>query len=373
MRFPTLCAEGELPTEGWDPEASLGSSIVLDVTFRFEDQRAIDHYYETGEGYLYGRYSNPTVRAAERRLARLEGAEDALLFSSGMAAISTTLLAMTRAGDRIAAQRGLYGGTVRLLQDVLPELGVETVWLDLDELDGLEPARLEGCRLLFLETPVNPTLRVVDLERVAAVAVAAGVPAIVDGTFATPALQRPLALGCSLVVHSCTKYLGGHGDLIGGAVAGRATLIERIETRRRLFGGTMSPMTAFLLRRGMRTLAVRMEAHTRGAEAVAEMLRSHPRVTRVHWPGFGGMIGFEVEGGIDAAVRVHDRLRRFARAASLGTIESLVSIPSRMSHRGLDQEALAAAGIAPELLRLSVGLEAPEDLIDDLRQALDAD
>lgn len=389
MRFPTLCAEGERLAAEWAPEASLGAALVLDATFRFEDQHAIERYYETGEGYLYGRYSNPTVRAVEKRLARLEGAEDALLFASGMAAIATTLLSLLRAGDRVAAQRGLYGGTVRLLSELLPGLGIETVWLDLDELGGLSAERLDGCRLLYLETPVNPTLRVVDLERAAAAAKLAGIPTVVDGTFATPALQQPLSFGCSLVLHSCTKYLGGHGDLIGGAVAGSGDLVRQIEARRRLLGGTMSPMTAYLLQRGLRTLALRMKAHSHGAAAVAEMLRGHPRVRKVHWPGledspdhelarrqmrgFGGMVGFEIEGGLEAATRVHDRLRRFTRAASLGAVESLVSIPARMSHRGLDDAALVEAGIAPGLVRLSVGLEAPQDLVDDLRQALDAE
>ncbi len=388
MEFPTLCAGGGPDDEAAGPGAAMNPAVVLSAAFRFGDQAAIDRYYEAGEGYLYSRYSNPTVRATERRIARLEGAEDAVLFASGMAAVSTILLTMARSGDRIAAQQGLYGGTVVLLRDLLPGLGIETTWLDLEELRELRPERLRGCRLLYLETPVNPTLRIVDLERAAGIANEVGIPTIVDGTFATPALQRPLTLGCSLVLHSCTKYLGGHNDLVGGVVSGSRSLVAPITERRKVLGGAMSPLNAFLLHRGLRTLAVRMEGHERGAEAVARALSRHPRVERVHWPGleqspdhavarrqmsgFGGMVGFEVKGGLEAATRVHDRLRLFARAASLGGVESLVSLPARMSHRALTPEALAAAGITPGLVRLSVGLEAPGDLVADLEGALDA-
>ncbi len=384
MDFRTRCARGAGVVD--DVGRPLAPPIVTASTFAFSSQEDVETYYTSGRGWLYSRYGNPTVRAAERLLADLEGAEEAALFSSGMAAISTTVLALVRSGERIAAQRELYGGTVGLLRDVLPSLGIETTWLGLDEITSLAPDRLAGCRLLWVESPTNPALRILDLAAAARTARAAGVLAVVDGTFATPALQQPLAMGCDLVVHSGTKYLGGHGDLTTGAVAGRRDLVDRIAASRRALGGIADPFAAFLLQRGMRTLAVRMEAHEQGASAVARALQGHPKVRRVHWPGlcdhpdhalarrqmagFGGMVSFEVEGGAVEAERVHDRLRLFAKAASLGGVESLVSIPARVSHRGLDPAELERSGVSPGMLRLSVGLESPKDLVADLLEAL---
>ncbi len=384
MDFRTRCARGAGVVD--DVGRPLAPPIVTASTFAFSSQEDVETYYTSGRGWLYSRYGNPTVRAAERLLADLEGAEEAALFSSGMAAISTTVLALVRSGERVAAQRELYGGTVGLLRDVLPSLGIETTWLGLDEITSLAPDRLAGCRLLWVESPTNPALRILDLAAAARTARAAGVLAVVDGTFATPALQQPLAMGCDLVVHSGTKYLGGHGDLTAGAVAGRRDLVDRIAASRRALGGIADPFAAFLLQRGMRTLAVRMEAHEQGASAVARALQGHPKVRRVHWPGlcdhpdhalarrqmagFGGMVSFEVEGGAVEAERVHDRLRLFAKAASLGGVESLVSIPARVSHRGLDPAELERSGVSPGMLRLSVGLESPKDLVADLLEAL---
>ena len=364
----------------------IAPAIVPSSTFDFLDQAAVDRYYESGEGFVYSRYGNPTVRQAERFVAELEEAEDAACFGSGMAAISTVVLARVHPGDRIAAQRELYGGAVELLDRVVPQHGVTVEWLDAQAVGALEPRQIAGCKLLYLETPTNPTLRIVDLARAARAAREAGVLVAVDSTFGSPILQRPIASGIDLVIHSATKYLGGHTDLIGGVVAGRAELIREIGRRRRLFGGTMDPFSAFLLLRGMRTLAVRVEAQCRGAEAVARFLEGHPAVERVFYPGlashpdhelagrqmsaFGGMVAFVAAGGERSAVRVHDRLRLFARAGSLGGIESLVSIPAKMSHRHLERERRLAAGIEDGLIRLSIGLEAPADLIEDLDQAL---
>jgi len=381
----TRCARGIV--DGTNVGRPLAPVIVAASTFEFDDQAAVDRYYDAGEGWVYSREGNPTVRGTERFLATLEEAEDAAAFGSGMAAISTVFLALARTGDRVAAQRELYGGSLELLAHLMADLGIEVVWLDREELTALDPGRIAGCRVLYLETPTNPALRLVDLRRAADAANEAGVTVVVDGTFATPALQRPLTLGADLVVHSVTKYLGGHSDLIGGAVAGSSALVRRIAKRRKALGGTMDPFTAFLLQRGMRTLAVRMEAHGRNAARVAEFLRAHPGVERTHYPGlvdhpdhdlartqmdgYGGMVSFVVPGGLAAATRVHDRLELFARAASLGGVESSVSIPARMSHRGLDPAARAAAGVSDGMLRLSVGLEAAEDLVEDLERALD--
>ena len=360
--------------------------IVPSSTYDFADQAGVDQYYETGRGFLYARYENPTVRVAERFVADLEQAEEAACFGSGMAAISTTVLSSVRAGDRVAAQRELYGGTVGLLSQVLPQHGVTVEWLDAAEIAALEPSRIAGCKLLYLESPTNPALRIVDLARAARVGHEAGAIVAVDSTFASPVLQQPIGLGVDLVIHSATKYLGGHTDLVGGVVAGTRERIEPIAKRRRVLGGTMDPFSAFLLVRGMRTLAVRVEAQCRSAALVASFLEQHPAVERVFYPGleshpdrdvaerqmsgFGAMVAFEVAGGGEAAERVHDRLKLIARAASLGGIESLVSIPARMSHRHLTPEQRKQAGIGDGLLRLSIGLEAPEDLIADLDQAL---
>ena len=365
----------------------LAPVIVPAATFGFPSQQAIEEYYETRDGHLYGRYGNPTVDQAARLVAELEGAERAVMFASGMAAISTTVLALTVGSRRrIAAQEGLYGGTAELLLHLLPGMGVEVIWLGVEELRRLDPARLEGCGLLYLETPTNPALRLVDLRAAAAAAREAGVPVVVDSTFATPILQRPVELGCDLVLHSATKYLGGHNDLVGGAVAGSASLLARIDEHRRILGGVLDPFPAFLLMRGMRTLPLRMEAHCRGAMEVAQLLARHANVEQVHYPGlpdhpdhelaagqmsgFGGMVSFTTRGGGEAAVRVHDRLRLFSRAGSLGGVESLVSIPARMSHRHLDAETRARMGAPDHMIRLSVGLEAPGDLVADLQQAL---
>jgi cystathionine beta-lyase/cystathionine gamma-synthase len=360
---------------------------VASSTFAFEDQASIERYYETGEGYVYSRYGNPTVRETERFLADLEGAEAAACFGSGMAAITTTFLSWAKAGDRVAAQRELYGGTVEFLEALSSDMGIDVLWLDRNDMDRLEPETLRDCRVLYLETPTNPALRIVDLERVSGVGRRAGAVVAVDGTFATPALQRPLSYGVDLVLHSATKYLGGHGDLIGGVVAGRAELIDRISHRRRILGGTLDPFSAFLLHRGMRTLAVRMEAHSRGAAAVAAFLEDHPKVERVLYPGlpshpdhalagrqmtgFGGMVSFIVRGGAPGAEMLHDEVELFARAGSLGGTESLISIPARMSHRGLDPDARVEAGVPDGMVRLSVGLESPDDLVADLERSLD--
>jgi methionine-gamma-lyase len=267
MDFRTRCARGTGAVS--DIGRPLAPPIVTASTFEFRSQRDVESYYGEGRGWLYSRYENPTVRAAERFLADLEGSDDAALFSSGMAAVSTTVLALVRAGERVAVQREIYGGTVALFRDVLSRLSIETTWLGLDEIARLTPERLAGCRMLWLESPTNPALRIVDLRAAAAAARAAGALAVVDGTFATPALQRPLELGCDVVVHSGTKYLGGHSDVTAGAVAARSDLVAAIAASRRSLGGTADPFAAFLLQRGMRTLSVRMTAHEEGAAAVA--------------------------------------------------------------------------------------------------------
>ena len=380
----TQCAQGAV--DATRRSRPLAPVIVPSSAFGFDSQADVDRYYTTGEGYVYSRYGNPTVREVERLLAALEGADDAALFGSGMAAISTLFLTLAGAGARVAAQRELYGGSADLLSRVLPQLGIDVAWLDREELLDLDPQRISGCRLLYLETPINPTLRLVDLQLAVVAARKAGVPVAVDGTFGTPILQRPVELGVDLVVHSATKYLGGHSDLIGGAVAGSRDLVERLAFARRSLGGVLDPFSAFLLHRGMRTLAVRMEAHCRGALAIASKLHDHPRVEGVYYPGLadhpdrelcerqmqaaGGMVTLTIRGGAEAAERFHDRLRLFRRAGSLGGVESLVSIPAKMSHRYLAESDRERVGVPANMVRLSIGLESPGDLLDDLDQAL---
>jgi len=384
MKIKTQCVRGDArPAEIGSPIAPV---IVPGCTYEFADHDAIDQFFRDGSGYLYSRYDNPTVAQAGRELAALEGTESAAMFASGMAALSTAILTLAAPDRRIVTQSDVYGGTTELMSQVLPGWGFTVETLTRDELHGLDPARLQGAALLCLETPTNPSLRLIDLAAVAGVARKAGVPTIVDSTFASPVVQRPAEFGIDLVMHSTTKYLGGHGDLTGGAIAGNAELVSRIAARRRILGGVMDPFSAFLLMRGLRTLAVRVEAHQAGALAIAQFLNTQPVVESVAYPGlpehpdhalaktqmdgFGGMVSFCVRGDAGAARRVHDRLRIFRRAASLGSVESLVSLPAQMSHRHVPREELREAGVPEGLLRLSVGLEAPADLIADLGQAL---
>ena len=384
MKTKTKCVRGDArPAEIGSPIAPV---IVPGVTFDFEDQDSVDRFFKDGSGYLYSRYDNPTVAQAGREIAALEGAEAAAMFASGMAAMSTAILTLAGPGRRVVTQEDVYGGTTELMSRVLPEWGFEIETLRREELDALDPRRLEGAAVLVLETPTNPGLRLVDLAAIAAIARKAGVPSIVDSTFASPLVQRPLERGIDLVMHSTTKYLGGHSDLTGGVIAGSSELISRIAARRRILGGVMDPFSAFLVMRGLRTLAVRIDAHQAAAMEIARFLDSHPAVESVAYPGlpehpehalaktqmdgFGGMVSFCVVGEAAAARRVHDRLRVFHRAGSLGSVESLVSIPALMSHRHIPREKLEALGVPERLLRLSVGLEATADLIADLEQAL---
>jgi cystathionine beta-lyase/cystathionine gamma-synthase len=384
MKTKTQCVRGDArPSEIGSPIAPV---IVPACTYEFADHEAVDQFFRDGSGYLYSRYDNPTVAQAGRELAALEGTESAAMFASGMAALSTTILTLAAPGRRILIQSDVYGGTTELTTNVLPGWGFAVQTLTLDELKTMGPETLRGAAILCLETPTNPGLRVIDLATVAGIAREAGVPTLVDSTFASPIVQRPAELGIDLVMHSATKYLGGHGDLTGGVIAGNADLVSRIAARRRILGGVMDPFSAYLLMRGLRTLAVRVEAHQTSAMAIAAFLDGHPAVESVAYPGlpdhpdhdlakrqmhgFGGMISFCVSGDLAQAKRVHDRLRLFHRAGSLGSVESLVSLPAQMSHRHVPPEEREVAGVPDRLLRLSVGLEASDELIADLCQAL---
>ncbi|MHB8418052.1 MAG: trans-sulfuration enzyme family protein [Myxococcales bacterium] len=355
-------------------------------TFRFEDGRQVARYNAGGaEGlYLYGRYENPTVRALERRLAALEGAPACLAFASGMAALSTTVLALLSKGDRLLSSAAIYGGSHRFFRDHLPRFGVALSFLAPDALlRGAWPA---GVRLVYAETPTNPALRVLDLPLLSKRARQAGALLVVDGTFATPVLQQPLALGADVVVHSATKALGGHSDLTAGAVLGSRSALAPIEGLRRALGGILSPDEAFLLSRSLKTLELRLLRQSATALALARRLARDRRVRRVFYPGlpqhpdhrvarrqlraFGGLVTIELSGGLRAARRFFDRLELFARAVSLGGAESLASIPVETSHLGYSAAELARAGVTAGMVRLSVGLEDPDDLWRDLGRAL---
>jgi cystathionine gamma-lyase/homocysteine desulfhydrase len=336
-------------------------------------------------GYEYSRTGNPTREAVEQAVAQLEGGARGLAFSSGMAAIST-VLSLFRQGERVVVSENVYGGTFRVLTQVFARFGLEAVFVDTSDPAALAEALAPETAALFIETPTNPTMRITDLRRAAAFARIRGALVVVDNTFMTPHWQRPLELGADLVVHSATKYLGGHSDVVGGVVVcADEALGERLHFLQNSLGAVLPPFDSWLLLRGLKTLAVRMERHEANARRVVEWLTRHPHVTRVLYPGlarhpghdiaasqasgFGGMVSFEVES--DAlADRLLRRVKLITLAESLGAVESLICLPSKMTHASIPPERRAELGITDRLVRLSVGIEHPDDLLDDLEQAL---
>ncbi len=360
--------------------------VYFTSTYRYP--RRYSELVGRSKAYLYSREENPTREGPEQLLAELEHAERARLFSSGMGAISAVALSLVEPGDEVVALEDLYGGTLELLRSYLAPRGVGLRWIGPDEL--AEPDRAfagRSARLLWLESPTNPTLRVIDLRRWSRAAHAVGALVVVDNTFATPLNQRPLELGADLVVHSGTKYLAGHSDLLCGAVAGPTRLLDRIDPHFTL-GAPLDPMSAFLLHRSLKTLALRMARHNENARTVAGWLREQPAVARVFYPGWtepgdeplaarqmsgrSGMVSFSLRGGRDAVRRFLKRLELFQVASSLGGVESLVSVPAETSHRRLSREELLRRGIDDGFVRLSVGIEDPADLLDDLSNAIRA-
>lgn len=367
---------------------STTTPVYLATTYRFPDAAEAEAYLSSPEGrWLYARLENPTVVAAERKIAALEAAEAACCFASGMAALTSALLSVLRAGDALLVCDTIYGQTTRLVQDVLARFGVQVQVAPLGRLAEAAAAAPAPVRALLFETPTNPTLRVVDVAAVADACRRRGILSILDATFASPVNLRSLPLGVDLVVHSATKYLNGHSDHLGGAVAGRRELVDAVEKVRRTTGGNLDPGAAYDLIRGMKTLEVRVLRQNDTALRVAQALEGHPRVERVMYPflashpdhalarrqlrGGGGVLSFTVRGGFPAVARVHDALRIVARASSLGGVESLASIPVISSHRAASDAELATQGIDRGMLRVSVGLEDPEDLVADLAQALE--
>ncbi len=335
----------------------------------------------------YTRWGNPTITLAEQTVAALEGTEAALVFASGMGAITTTILSLLKTGDHIVAQRDLYGGVAKFFAEWLPKLGIETTFVETTEYEQHVRAIRSNTKLLYLESPTNPSLRVVDFRKTAAIAKQRGLISMVDSTFGTPINQHPAEYGFDLVMHSGTKYLSGHADLTCGVVSGRRELIEQIGETRKSLGNCMDPHAAFLLIRGMKTLAVRVARHNENALRVAEFLEQHAKVRRVHYPllksnpqfaiareqmsGGSGMVTFEVEGTGDDARRVSEAMQLFTLATSLGGVESLVSIPVLTSHAMISAELREKMGVNEQMVRLSVGIESADDLIEDLERALE--
>lgn len=337
-----------------------------------------------GDDYYYSRYDNPTLRNVSQKLAKLEHAEEGLLFSSGMTAITTVLMTFLKSGDTIAALRTLYGGTLQFLRDFAPRYGINVVLLDEDDLYEVEKHAPEA-KVVYFETPVNPRADVVSIRRVVEAAKEIGALIIKDNTFASPINQTPIDFGVDVVIHSATKYIGGHSDVTAGAVLGSRVLMERVFTARKVFGGIPSPHDAFLLDRSLKTLEIRMAQHNRSALALAEFFESESKVKQVLYPGlpsfegyataceqmrgFGGMLCIDV-GSFEAAKRLCESLQVVLNVAHLGGAESMVSMPSLTSHASLSEDELRRAKLSPGMVRISVGLENTEDLISDFESAL---
>jgi len=385
--FSTRAVHG-VPDPVEVPPDAVVEPIHQSVSFAFDSaEQFADVINGRRTGYSYGRLENPTQEALARVVADLEGAEAGLALASGMAALHAALLAELRAGDHVVAARALYGSTFALLARVLPRYGMRVDFADCTDLSAVERAIRPETRVVLCETIANPTLQLCDLEQVSALCHAAGARLVVDNTFASPYLCNPLALGADVVMHSATKYLGGHGDVIAGVLVGKK---ERIDAARALtidVGGIASPLGAWLCLRGIRTLSLRMERHCQSALRIAEHLEKDPRVERVSYPGLesfpqrdlarrqlrlgGGMVAFELRGGLEAGRRFMDRLRLVRRAGSLGAVHSLVLHPASTSHRQLSRDERQAAGIPDGFVRLSVGLEDVEDLLSDISDSLD--
>ncbi len=367
----------------------LTTPIYETTTFVFDSASEVKAYNEgKSKKFLYSRYGNPTTVAVEQTIARVEGAESAMLLASGMAATSTALLALLTSGDEVVCCAAIYGGTLHLLADLFPHYGIKVRFATIEEMG--QPERLIGDRtkVLWFESPINPTLRCVDIAAIAAACRARNVISIIDSTFASPLNQQPLAMGVDIVMHSVTKYINGHSDVTAGALAGPARLMKDIDKTRKLLGGIVDPQAAYAIGRGMKTLSVRMARHNANGMAVARWLETQKgtRVETVYYPGleshpdhalakkqmsgFGGMVCVDLGGGQERAERFFDRLTLFKRAASLGGVESLCSLPVITSQWGHTDAQLAEAGVTRSMARLSVGLEDPQDLIEDLDQAL---
>jgi cystathionine beta-lyase/cystathionine gamma-synthase len=366
---------------------SVNVPIFQTSTFYFptEDPRTWEGQVPDGS-YIYTRYGNPTIRAAEDKIAYLEGADKGLIFSSGMAAIAATLMTLLGDRDQLVSVEDVYGGTFNLMKNEFSRLGVQIRFVDSAKTSEIIAAITDKTKVVYLESPTNPMLKLVDIPVVAKAAHDKGATVVIDNTFATPVNQNPISMGVDVVIHSCTKYLNGHSDLIAGAVVGKSAMIDSIWKKRVVFGGSLDPIGAYLLIRGMKTLVIRMARHNENGKAIAEYLEDHRKVERVYYPGlashpqhelasrllrgFGGMVSFEVAGGRDAAENVLRSLSLIKKATSLGGVDSLASMPLNSSHAALSPSDRTRLGIKDSLIRLSIGIEDVEDLKEDIDQAL---
>lgn len=380
---------------GYDAKANDGALVPplhLSSTFVFETAEAgAEIFAGEREGYFYSRIANPTVDLLERRMAALEGAEAAVATASGMGAITAVFWSFLKPGDEIIVDQTLYGCTFAFMRHGLARFGVRVTHVDLTDPANLEARISDATKIVYFETPANPNMRLVDIAAVSAIARDHGARTVVDNTYATPVLTQPITLGADIVVHSATKYLGGHGDLVGGIALGTGADMQQVRLVgvKDMTGAVMAPFNAMLVLRGLKTLKLRMAEHCRSAAAIAATLDDHPAVAAVHYPGlpcfaqhdlarrqmpgFGGMIAFELKGGYVAGVAMMNRLALVQRAVSLGDAESLIQHPASMTHSTYTAEERRAHGIADGLVRLSVGLEEADEIAADLTQALDAE
>lgn len=385
----TIAVHGGERTEE-QPLGAVVSPVFHSATFSFQTFDEMRRYArgELPDAYFYSRYANPTVAEAERKIAELEGAEACVATASGSAATFCTLAAVCEAGDEVVAYDSIYGGTVKILTKLLAKFGVQTRFISLAEIEGLTRLVGERTRVFWFETPANPINRIVDLDQVAEAARSAGFLSIVDNTLATPILQKPIGHGIDAVMHSATKYLGGHSDLTAGAVVGTRDFVDRVRQMAVLAGATLDPAVAYLLSRGIRTLNLRVRVASENAMLLAQNLRKHAKVARVYYPGleddpghelakrqmkggFGGIVAIDLVGGEREAEKLFDSFRLIRTAPSFGGVESLVSYPLYSSHSGLSEERLRAAGVSPASVRFAVGIESANDIIADVTQALD--
>ena len=380
----TLCVQGRYSQTSGPAVVP----IVQTSTFVFEDQQhMLDSVQGKSGDHVYTRWSNPTTKSVEEKISSLEGTEDTHVVASGMAAITSAVLGLVKGGERILSSDSIYGGTLHFFNEILPQNGIQVDYADTSEVaDRLSDSRGKY-RLCFFETPTNPTLKIVDIKEVADAARATGTISMIDSTFGSPINQRPHLLGVDLVMHSATKYLGGHSDIIAGTISGSKETLAKVRSAAKLLGGTMDPFASFLLDRGIKTLSVRMERHNSNAKFLAEKLFRDNRIKRVHYPGlpshpqhdvarkqmdgFGGMLAVDLDTDLMGTRRFVDSLDIFLNAVSLGGVESLASIPALTTHYGIPEDMLNEAGISNSTVRLSVGIEDAADLLDDLMTALD--
>lgn len=366
------------------------SPVFHSATFSFENFDEMRRYArgELPEAYFYSRYANPTVAEAERKIAELEGAEACVVTSSGSAATFCAMATLCGAGDEVIACDSVYGGTIKVLTKVLNRFGIRARFITLDEISRLPELADERSRVFWFESPANPLNRIVDLSLAAEVSRQAGLFSVIDNTFASPVLQQPIVHGIDAVMHSATKYLGGHSDLTAGALAGSKEFIDRVRQTSVMVGTTLDPAAAYLLSRGMKTLEVRVRRSCDNALQLAQALRQHPKVERVYYPGleddpghalakrqmkdFGGIVALDLVGGEQEVEKLFDSLRLVRTAPSLGGVETLASYPLYSSHAGFSDERLRAAGLSAATVRFAVGIEAAEDIIADITQALNA-